>query len=111
MRIVLLLLAGVVACNSDADVRCERGVRHVFALTVVGPKPGAEEQAVIDQIVDQTLAECRREGLSQAQLDCILAARALTDRSFLTCPALVARKPSWIIAPIGQPELLDKPAP
>ncbi|HEY5926042.1 MAG TPA: hypothetical protein VIV11_30360 [Kofleriaceae bacterium] len=107
MRLVLVALAGLVGCG-DSNSDCARAVRHVFDLTTKVGKPGAEEQAVIDQIARQTTRACEREGLSAAQRDCILAAKALDDRQFLMCPALVAKKPSWIIAPIGHPEVLDE---
>lgn len=105
--LVLLLVLG--ACHK-ANPSCERAVKHVIGLTTAGPpgsEPKADEQRVIDQIIDTTIERCSDEGLSDAQRDCILAAPALTDRTFLMCPALVAKPPSWIIAPIGHPEALD----
>ena len=74
---------------------------------MVGPPPKADERAAIDQIKKATMDRCDSEGLSDAQRDCILPARSLDDRAFLMCPALVAKKPSWLIAPIGHPEMLD----
>ena len=108
MRLVLLGLACLVGCG-DSNPDCARAVRHVLELTTsVGPKPSAEEQAVIDEVGRQSTKQCEREGLSTAQRDCILAAKSLDDRAFLMCPALVAKKPSWIIAPIGHPEVLEQ---
>jgi hypothetical protein len=72
-----------------------------------GSEPGSDEQAIIDGVVKLSITQCDGEGLSDAQRDCILAAKSMTDRGFLTCPALVAQKPSWIIAPIGHPELVE----
>ena len=104
----LLALALVCGCGKD-DASCKQAVDHVFALTLVGPKPSADEQRAIDQVRRHTLARCNSEGLSVAQRDCILAAKTLTERTFLTCPALVAKPPSWIIAPIGRPDLVGPP--
>lgn len=97
----LAVVALVMGCGKSD---CDRAVRHVFDLTTMGPKPGADEQVAIDAVVKLSVARCEEEGLSDAQRDCILAAPSLWDRTFLTCPALVARKPSWIIAPIGDPD-------
>lgn len=111
MRLVLASLVVLAAC-SKSNPNCERAVRHVMTLSLGPPgtpAPSSDEQAVIDQIARVTLERCTDEGLSDAQRDCILAAPSLTDRTFLTCPALVATRPSWIIAPIGEPERLDKP--
>jgi hypothetical protein len=101
---VIVALALVAGCKDDPN--CKQAVDHVFALMLVGPKPSADEQRVIDHVKDQTLGRCNDEGLSVAQRDCILAAKSLTEQTFLTCPALVARPPSWISAPIGRPDLV-----
>ncbi|MBL0219575.1 MAG: hypothetical protein IPQ07_37630 [Myxococcales bacterium] len=109
MRTLVLLLA-VCACHKT-DPNCERAVKHVIGLTTAGPpgsEPKADEQRVIDQVVQASIDRCSDEGLSEAQRDCVLAAKSLRDRSFLMCPALVAKPPSWIIAPIGHPEVLDE---
>ena len=106
--IALLVLLG--ACHKT-DPNCERAVKHVIALTTAGPPgsaPSGEEQRAIDQVVDMSIDRCTDEGLSDAQRDCILAATSLEQRNFLMCPALVAKQPSWLIAPIGHPELLDE---
>ena len=99
LRLALVVLA-VGCAKSD----CDRAVHHVFELTTAGPKPSAEEQAAIDLVEKASVAKCDEEGLSAAQRDCILAAPSLWDRTFLTCPALVAKHPGWIIAPIGDPD-------
>ncbi len=107
----LFFALGLLAACHKPSPNCERAVTHVFALTTAGPpgsKPHADEQAVIDQIQKASIDRCDGEGLSDAQRDCILAAKSLTDRAFLTCPALVAKPPSWIIAPIGHPEAIEK---
>jgi hypothetical protein len=107
----ILVVAVLAACNSPSP-NCKRAVKHVFKLTThagpPGTEPKADEQAIIDQIEKKTLDACTKEGLSDAQRDCILAAKSLFDRTFLTCPALVAKPPSWIIAPIGHPEAVDE---
>lgn len=72
-----------------------------MTMTTAGPpgsEPKGDEQRAIDSIVDATIDRCTHEGLT---------ATSLQDRTFLTCPALVAAKPSWIIAPIGHPEVVD----
>lgn len=107
---ILIALAFVTACHKPSP-NCERAVRQVIALTTAGPpdsKPKADEQAVIDQVQHASIDRCNAEGLSDAQRDCILAAKSLRDRAFLTCPALVKTPPTWIIAPIGHPEALDE---
>jgi len=108
---LFLVIAFLAACRDTPSGNCERAVKHVVTLTTAGPpgsKPHADEQSVIDQIAKTSIERCNTEGLSDAQRDCILAAKSLKDRAFLTCPALVAKKPSWIIAPIGQPEVIDE---
>ncbi len=109
MRIVLLLLV-FGACHK-ANPSCEQAVKHVVKMATAGPpgsEPKADEQRAIDTIVDASIDRCTEEGLSDAQRDCILAAKSLQDRAFLSCPALVAKPPSWIIAPIGHPEAIDE---
>ena len=111
MRTVVFAIL-LAACKQSTTPNCERAVTHVFALTTQGPKPGADEQAMIDEIVKMTKQRCDEEGLSDAQRDCILAAKSLLeDRTFLMCPALVEKKPSWLVAPIGHPEAVDPPKP
>ena len=107
----LVVVAVVLAGCGKENPNCKPAVDHVFELTVRGPNkemaaPGKEEQAIIDQIKKQSLDRCNSDGLSVEQRDCILAAKSLTDRSFLTCPALVAKPPRWIIAPIGNPDAI-----
>lgn len=95
---VLALL--VVACGDHRDDLCARTVNHVFALTIDGPKgsePKGDEQKIIDQIQSATRTQCRVEGLSQAQADCILAAQpADWDDRLRTCPAFAAKPPTWV---------------
>ena len=108
MRVVLLGL--LVACGKS-NPNCEPAVKHVMRLAEGPPgtkPPSGEERSVIDHVVKISIDRCNDEGLSDAQRDCIVAAKSLDDRTFLMCPALVAKKPSWIIAPIGHPEVLDE---
>jgi hypothetical protein len=107
----LLLLALLTPACDHPNPSCERAVKHVFDLTTDGPpgsEPKGEEKQAIEMIRSQTVDRCTSEGISDAQLACILAAKSLFERTFLMCPALVAKKPSWIIAPIGHPEVLDE---
>ena len=104
MRIVVIAVAVlVIGCSGKS--RCERGVHQVLTLTThPDPKgssvPGADEQAVIDQIESMTIGACEKEGLDQAQLDCILAMQTWRDLETLSkCPAIAARRPTWILAP------------
>lgn len=107
MKLATILVLAA-ACHKPS-ANCERAVKHVVTLTLVaGTKPKADEQAAIDQIEKGTMDQCDSEGLSDAQRDCILAARSLDDRTFLMCPALVAKPPSWIFAPIGHPEVIEE---
>lgn len=111
MRYVVVVVAVALAGCGEQNPNCKPAVDHVFAITVRGPNqelpaPRADEQAIIDQIKRQALDRCNRDGLSVEQRDCILAAKSLNDRAFLTCPALVAKPPGWIIAPIGNPDLI-----
>ena len=105
--VVLALLAG---CDKPHP-NCERAVNHLFALITAGPpesRPAADEQAAIDQVKRMSLEQCKKEGLSDAQRDCIVAAKSMMEREFLMCPALVAKQPTWILAPIGHPEVFDE---
>lgn len=103
MRLLFALVL-FAACSKSPDAeRCERGVGRVFDLTThPHPKakpPGAEEQAIIDQVVKQTKSACEVEGLSEAQLDCLLAMKSFDDmKTIHLCPAIKAKHPSWLIA-------------
>lgn len=99
MRMISLALL-LAACGDHSDDLCARAVNHVFAMTVAGPigsAPKGDEQKVIDQIQSATRAQCRVEGLSQAQADCILAAKPPDwDDHLRTCPAFAAKPLTWI---------------
>lgn len=89
------------ACSKGAPSDCQRAVHHVlFDLTT--PRgtqpPSGQEAEIIRQVEAMTVPACEREGLSAAQRDCILAARAAEDfPALLKCPAIAERRPSWII--------------
>jgi hypothetical protein len=100
-RGALVLFALCAACGDRAPPPCERAVRHMVTPPWVDPPAMSdEERAVVAVVYQAALARCQREGLSDAQLDCILSAR---DREqwlrIGSCPALQARRPSWLIAP------------
>jgi len=99
MRPVVLALV-LAACGNHSDDLCARTVNHVFAMTIAAPKgsePKGEEKDVIDQIQSATRTQCRVEGLSQAQADCILAAQPPDwDDHLRTCPAFAAKPLTWI---------------
>jgi hypothetical protein len=100
MRHVVLALL-LAACGDHSDDLCARTVNHVFSMTMDGPKgsaPGKDEQDIIDKIQSATRTQCRVEGLSQAQADCILGAQPPDwDDRVRTCPAFAAKPPSWVI--------------
>jgi hypothetical protein len=89
------------ACSKGAPPDCQRAVHHVATdlMTPRGLRPPAEEEAeVIRQIETMSVSTCEREGLSAAQLACILAARTAEDfPALLRCPAIAERRPSWLI--------------
>jgi hypothetical protein len=97
--LVALLLS---ACSRPSP--CERAVHHVLTLsTHAGPpgtEPKADAQRAIDQIEKLTVASCEKEGLSEAQLACIEGMTSFDDMHRITaCPAIAAKKPSWLIVP------------
>lgn len=109
---------------TDSD-DCERAVGHVFAILKAGDEAlgamSAEESAARQQVETETVAQCRREGLTPAQRDCILAVKqpqfppydknnkqpthqALEQMkrdlgNVATCPAIAAKRPSWLQIP------------
>lgn len=107
-RLALVLAVGWawVACGNRADNdRCDRAVGHIAQITSGASAggagaPSAEEQAIIDAVIDMSKVTCRREGLSQAQADCILAVGDVQAMLRLRqCPAIGARRPSWLALP------------
>lgn len=102
---LVALVSLTAACSNDSTTapkadRCTRGVEHVFNLTLLVGKPSADEQRAMDAIKQQSLTQCRSEGLSQAQLDCILATKDIASMSNLEdCGAIKAKRPGWLLIP------------
>lgn len=47
-----------------------------------------------------TVASCENEGLTQAQEECVLAAKTYLELADVReCPAIAQRKPSWLRLP------------
>jgi hypothetical protein len=104
-RAALMIASLVAGCGGGASSDCDRAVHHVvFDLT--SPHRGAplspDETAAIEQVFAITVPICKREGLTQAQLDCLFAAKSADDVPALArCPAIAANKPSWLL--LGTP--------
>jgi hypothetical protein len=102
-RAALALALTLAACRGGgaSDALCRRAVDHVLAMTMLGPpdsEPKGGEAVAVEAIKTGVLAQCRTEGLSQAQADCILAAHVPDwDDQVRACPAVVAKPPSWLI--------------
>lgn len=104
--LVLVVLVG--ACKRSQAPKqadpCERAVRHVIAL---GQGSGSAAQAPDEagrKLSEKTIAECRKEGLTQAQAECIVAAKNDSELlSVRSCPAIAERRPGWlVVAPTDQ---------
>lgn len=105
--VIALLALTPAACSKDpaGPDPCKPAVAHVGALTLAqsvarGNEPSAAEKRAMGMVNEVALDACRRDGLSQAQLDCILAA---TDwdkfKQLATCEAIKAKPPRWLILP------------
>jgi hypothetical protein len=87
-----------------SDDLCTRGVTHVMELMAAESKahhstPGPDEQAASDSVAKASIAQCQKEGLSQVQLDCLLA--ATNWEKFMRvreCAAIQANPPTWLRA-------------
>ena len=110
MRSILLASAlatlALAACgrkstSPDTADLCARGVSHVTQLLTAPPgTPSADEQRAIDAIKQMSITRCQEEGLTQAQLDCLLAAKDWAAFKELgSCAAIKDRKPGWLILP------------
>lgn len=90
--------------KSAGDDLCTRGVTHVMDLMAAESKghsaPGPDEQRAIDTVKQMSIEQCQKEGFTQAQLDCVLAA---TDWSKLKqvdeCAAIKDKRPTWLRIP------------
>lgn len=95
----ILLLS---ACGGEARSDCELAVHH-FLYELTWPRdtkrsPG--DVATLSHLEQITLPVCKAEGLSEAQRSCILAAKSDADLPALArCPAIAARRPSWLVIP------------
>ncbi len=99
----LLAVALLAACSGKPS-NCELAVHHVMntlaSNTPAGSEPKADEQAVIDQLGAQSVAQCTKEGLSDEQRDCILAIKGVGDLTKASdCAAIKAAHPSWLLTP------------
>lgn len=66
-----------------------------------------ELEADYRRVREGSLETCRREGLSQAQLDCILEIKNGEDLlRLLECPPIAQHQPSWLV--LTPPELVDQ---
>jgi hypothetical protein len=87
------------------DDLCARGVSHVMDLMAAESKahsaaPGPDEQRAMDAAKQASIEQCQKEGFTQAQLDCILAAKdwqTLGDVG--DCPAIKDKQPTWLRVP------------
>jgi hypothetical protein len=91
--------------DKPGNALCTRGVTHVLDLMVAESKahsaaPGPDEQRAMDAAKQASIEQCQTEGFTQAQLDCVLAAR---DWQMLgdvgDCPAIKDKQPSWLRIP------------
>jgi hypothetical protein len=104
---MFLSLLAATACSSsrerDGD-RCDQAVAHVAGhLRSLGP-PSKGEDAIMQVVETAARERCRAEGLSDAQLRCILATRDLsTFDEVWACPAIAERRPGWLVAGGLQP--------
>lgn len=92
---------GADPASASADL-CTRGVNHVNSLMEGqgGHKPSADEQRAIEGVTKMSIAQCEKEGFTQAQLDCVLAAKTWDDfKKIADCEAIKAKRPSWLIIP------------
>jgi hypothetical protein len=102
--VVGALCAGGIACSGGKRSSCELAVHHVMqtlaSAAPAGSQPKADEQAVIDQVEAQSVVQCTKEGLSDAQLACILAIKTSRDLAASSdCAAIKAKHPGWLLTP------------
>ena len=85
---------------------CAKTIDHMMSVasgvsdTADGGRMSLAERAFDGMVARASLATCRREGLSQQQADCILAASNFEQFMAIgACPALREKKPSWLRLP------------
>lgn len=89
--------AALAACRGHADDNCKRAVDHLMG-TIARGSASPEERAALDAVTQQTLAQCRKDGLADEIAACILAAHEPDfDDQLRACPAFAAKPPSWVI--------------
>ena len=91
------------ACDRDGPPDlCERAVRHmaVGLIPEGADQPDEGERRIMESVTRASIHTCRKEGLSQAQADCILAVESVDDLLYLgRCPAIAKDKPTWLTVP------------
>jgi hypothetical protein len=99
----LLVAAGckkVPTQTSEPDL-CQRTVDHAMSIMAGVPGGGKmreEERAIASLAAAQSVATCRKEGLTQAQADCVLGVKDFEAFMAMgTCAALREKKPTWLI--------------
>ena len=72
---VLLACAALSACGGDGN--CEKAVDHIVQLIEkdLAGREGAAEKADRATLIEQ----CKKDGLTQKQEDCVLNAKSLPD--------------------------------
>jgi len=92
MRLCALLIAWLIgACGGETRAGCELAVHH-FLFDLTWPRDTKQEPNDLEMLrylEAKTVPVCKAEGLSQAQLDCIMAAKTDGDLPALArCPAI-----------------------
>jgi len=91
--------------DKTADDLCTRGVSHVMDLMAAETKAhlaalGPDEQRAMDAAKQASIEQCRKEAFTQAQLDCILAAKDWQMFGDVgDCPAIKDKQPTWLRVP------------
>jgi hypothetical protein len=102
-----LLALALSACGNKDDF-CSQAVRRVTFELI--PKdgtgqPSEDERRTMEAVVEMGIAQCRKEGLSKEQADCIMDVHTVDQMLRLgDCPAIAAKRPSWLSLP--PPELV-----
>ena len=98
---LFVLVAACGGSKDSSDDRCTRGVSHVFELLSKQPgKPSSDERSAMEAVQKMSIAQCKSEGFTQPQLDCVLGATDWDKFQKLgECAAIKDRKPGWLILP------------